>query len=84
VPDFKGIHRAEFDRLIAWMLRDKSLVLLDGRLLIGPKAERASAGATSWSSMRCSRARRATASRRRQGQPLGTLSQGFVDRLVEG
>src|SRR4030095_6071270 len=27
VPDFAGIHRAEFDRLINWMLRDGALRL---------------------------------------------------------
>ena len=40
LPDCRGIHRAEFDRLIAWMVRDQAVVLLDGRLLIGPKVER--------------------------------------------
>jgi len=40
VPDFQGIHRAEYDRLLAWMVRDGSLRLASGRLVLGPKAER--------------------------------------------
>ena len=40
VPDFRGIGRDEFDRLLDWMVRDGSLVLAGGRLVLGPKAER--------------------------------------------
>ena len=40
VPDFAGIHRADNDRLIAWMVRDGSLRLASGRLVLGPVAER--------------------------------------------
>ncbi len=40
VPDFCGITRDEFDRLIAWMLEDGSLILASGQLVLGPKAER--------------------------------------------
>ena len=39
VPDFRGVQRAEFDRLVEWMRRDQSLLLVSGRLVIGPKAE---------------------------------------------
>jgi ATP-dependent Lhr-like helicase len=39
-PDFRGVRRSEFDRLLEWMCHDKSLLLVSGRLVIGPKAER--------------------------------------------
>lgn len=35
VPDLSGIHRAEFDRLVAWMLRDRALIMASGRLVLG-------------------------------------------------
>jgi len=84
VPDFKGIHRAEFDRLIAWMLRDQSLVLLDGRLLIGPKAERRFGRRNFMELYAVFSSPQSYSVETTVGQPLGTLSQGFVDRLVEG
>ena len=84
VPDFKGIHRAEFDRLIAWMLRDTSLVLLDGRLLIGPKAERRFGRRNFMELYAVFSSPQSYSVETTAGQPLGTLSQGFVDRLVEG
>lgn len=40
VPDFAGIHRAEFNRLIGWMLADGALRLVGGLLIIGERAER--------------------------------------------
>src|SRR5690606_1826223 len=40
VPDFQGIRREEFDRLIAWMIEEGSLLLISGRLILGPQAER--------------------------------------------
>ena len=84
VPDFAGITRAEYNRLLGWMLRDKSLEQHSGRLVLGPKAERRfgrrnfmelyavfespqSYDVTLLPSLR----------------PLGSLSQAFVDRLVE-
>lgn len=84
VPDFKGIHRAEYDRLVAWMLRDKSLVLLDGRLLIGPKAERRFGRRNFMELYAVFSSPQSYAVETTHGQPLGTLSQAFVDRLVEG
>ena len=84
VPDFKGIHRAEFERLIAWMLRDQALVLLDGRLLIGPKAERKFGRRNFMELYAVFSSPQSYNVETTAGQPLGTLSQGFVDRLVEG
>lgn len=84
VPDFRGITRAEAERLVAWMLRDKSLLLLDGRLLVGPKAERRF-GRRNFTELYAvfSSPQTYTVETTSQ-QPLGTLNQGFVDRLVEG
>ncbi|HRI06506.1 MAG TPA: DEAD/DEAH box helicase [Nannocystaceae bacterium] len=84
VPDFKGIHRAEYDRLIAWMLRDQSMVLLDGRLLIGPKAERRFGRRNFMELYAVFSSPQSYNVETTAGQPLGTLTQGFVDRLVEG
>lgn len=84
VADFRGIHRAEYERLVAWMLRDKSLVLLDGRLLLGPKAERRFGRRNFMELYAVFSSPQSYAVETTQGKPLGTLSQAFVDRLVEG
>jgi len=84
LPDFRGIHRAEYERLIAWMLRDKALVLLDGRLILGPKAERRFGRRNFMELYAVFSSPQNYNVQTTAGQPLGTLSQGFVDRLVEG
>lgn len=84
VPDCRGIHRAEFERLIAWMLRDQSAVLLDGRLLIGPKAERRFGRRNFMELYAVFSSPQSYSVETRGGQLLGTLTQGFVDRLAEG
>lgn len=84
VPDFRGIHRAEFDRLVAWMLRDQSLVLLSGRLLIGPKAERRFGRKNFMELYAVFTSPQSYAVEQDAGGQLGTLTQAFVDRLVEG
>jgi ATP-dependent Lhr-like helicase len=84
VPDFAGIARPEFDRLIRWLLADGGLREASGQLLIGPKAEKrfgrknfmelfaVFTSPVSYSVVTAS------------GQPLGSLQQEFVDRLVDG
>lgn len=84
VPDFRGIHRAEFDRLLAWMLRDESLVLLSGRLLIGPSAERRFGRKNFMELYAVFTSPQSYAVEQESGASLGTLNQNFVDRLVEG
>jgi ATP-dependent helicase Lhr and Lhr-like helicase len=84
VPDFRGIHRAEFDRLVAWMLRDESLVLLSGRLLIGPKAERRFGKKNFMELYAVFTSPQSYTVEQDGGGQLGTLTQAFVDRLVEG
>ena len=39
-PDFREIKKAEFDRLVAWMLQIGALRLASGRLVLGPLADR--------------------------------------------
>jgi ATP-dependent Lhr-like helicase len=84
VPDFQGIHRAEYDRLLNWMLRDGSLRLAGGRLVLGPKAERRF-GRKNFMELYAVFSSPQTYTVQTVGeQPLGSLSQAFVDRLVDG
>ena len=83
VPDFAGIHKAEFDRLVSWMLRDQSLVLLTGRLLLGPKAERRFGRKNFMDLYAVFTSPQSYTVELDGGQPVGTLNQAFVDRLVE-
>jgi ATP-dependent Lhr-like helicase len=80
VPDFRGIHRAEFDRLIAWMLRDRSLLMASGRLVLQRRFGRRHFMElyAVFSSPQTYTVQTAS------GQALGSLNQGFVDRLVDG
>ncbi len=83
VPDFRAIHRDEFDRLLDWMLQDESLRLASGRLLLGPKAERRF-GRRNFMELYATFSSPATYTvQTSAGQPLGTLNQDFVDRLVD-
>lgn len=82
VPDFRGIHRAEVDRLVAWMIRDESLVLVSGRLLIGPKVEKRF-GRKNFMELYAVFTSPQSYTVEVDSKPLGTLSQAFVDRLVE-
>ncbi len=84
VPDLSGIHRAEFDRLLHWMLRDQSLVLTSGVLVLGPKAERRFGRRNFMELFAVFSSPRSYSVQLSSGQPLGTLNQGFVDRLVDG
>jgi ATP-dependent Lhr-like helicase len=84
VPDFAGIHHAEFHRLVAWMLADRSLLLLDGRLLLGPKAERRFGRRNFMELYAVFSSPQSYTVQTVDGQPIGTLSQAFVDRLVDG
>ncbi len=83
VADFRGIERAEYDRLIAWMLADGALRSASGRLVLGPKAERRF-GRKNFMELFAVFSSPQTYTVQMGGQPLGTLSQGFVDRLVDG
>jgi len=84
VPDFRGIHRAEFDRLVAWMLRDRTLLQVSGRLILGPRAERRFGRRNFMELFAVFSSPQSYAVQTAAGQPIGTLNQGFVDRLVDG
>jgi ATP-dependent Lhr-like helicase len=84
LPDLAGIHRSEFDRLIAWMLRDGSLFQASGRLLIGPKAERRFGRRNFMELYAVFSSPQSYMVQTANKQVLGSLNQGFVDRLVDG
>jgi ATP-dependent Lhr-like helicase len=84
LPDLAGIHRSEFDRLIAWMLQDGSLVEASGRMLIGPKAERRFGRRNFMELYAVFSSPQSYMVQTANGQLLGSLNQGFVDRLVDG
>jgi len=83
VPDFGRISRAEFDRLLAWMLRDGGLALFGGRLALGPKAERRFGRRNFMALYAVFSTPALYKVLSVDGRELGTLSQTFVDRLVE-
>ncbi len=84
VPDFRGIGRDEFDRLLDWMVRDGSLVLAAGRLVLGPKAERRFGRRNFMELYAVFSSPQSYTVQTLGGQPLGSLNQAFVDRLVDG
>ena len=83
VPDFRGILREEFDRLIAWMLQDGSLVLASGRLILGPKSEKRFGRRNFMELYAVFSSPQSYAVETQARQPLGTLNQSFVDQLVD-
>ena len=84
VPDFRGISRPEVERLVGWMLEDESLVLTGGRLVLGPRAEQ-KFGRRNFAELYAVFSSPKTYTvQTAAGQPLGSLSQAFVDRLVDG
>jgi ATP-dependent Lhr-like helicase len=84
VPDFQGIHGAEYDRLLAWMMRDGSLRLASGRLVLGPKAERQFGRKNFMELFAVFSSPQTYTVQAADGRLLGSLSQAFVDRLVDG
>jgi ATP-dependent helicase Lhr and Lhr-like helicase len=84
VPDFQGIHRAEYDRLLSWMLRDGAMRLVGGRLVLGPKAERRFGRRNFMELFAVFSSPQSYSVQTASGQPLGSLNQAFVDRLVDG
>jgi ATP-dependent Lhr-like helicase len=84
LPDFKGIRRDEFDRLVHWMIRDESLVATGGRLVLGPKAEQRFGRRNFKELFAVFSSPQSYTVQTAAGQPLGSLEQDFVDRLVEG
>lgn len=84
IADFRGIERAEFDRLIEWMIEDTSMILASGRLLLGPKAEKRFGRRNFMELFAVFSTPQSYTVQTASAQSLGTLSQAFVDQLVDG
>ncbi len=84
VPDFAGIDRDEFDALVAHLVGDDGLRLASGRLVLGPKAEKHFGRRNFMELFAVFSTPQSYTVQTTAGQPLGTLGQAFVDRLVDG
>lgn len=84
VTDFAGISRPEFDRLIRWLLADGGLREASGLLVIGPKAEKRFGRKNFMELFAVFTSPVSYTVVTAAGQPLGSLQQEFVDRLVDG
>ena len=84
VPDFQGISRSEFNDLIDWMIQDNSLILTSGLLILGPQAERRFGRRNFMELYAVFSSPQSYTVQSTDGRPLGTLSQDFVDGLVDG
>ncbi len=82
IPDFAGIRRAEFDRLLRWMRVDGGMLLASGRLVLGPKAEKRFGRRNYMDLYAVFSTPALYRVHTLDGRELGTLSQDFVDRLV--
>jgi ATP-dependent Lhr-like helicase len=83
VPDFREIERDEYERLLSWMLDDGALRMASGRLVFGPKAERRFGRRNFMELFAVFESPESYTVQTLSGQPLGSLNQAFVDRLVE-
>jgi len=83
VPDFKGISKEEFDRLIDWLIADNSMILVSGVLVLGPTAQRRFGRRNFMELYAVFSSPQSYAVHTAADQPLGTLGQDFVDGLVE-
>lgn len=84
VPDFRGIARDEYDRLIAWLLKQQAFILVSGRLVLGPEAERRFGRKNFMELFAVFSSPQNYTVQTVSGQAIGTLGQEFVDRLVDG
>ncbi len=84
VPDFRGIERAEYDRLIDWMLKDDALRMAAGRLVLGPVAERRFGRRNFMELFAVFTSPQTYSVQTSDAKVLGTLGQAFVDQLVDG
>jgi ATP-dependent Lhr-like helicase len=83
-PDFQGVERAEFDRLLAWLLQTNAMCLASGRLVLGPLAERRFGRKNFMELYAVFASPQSYTVETEGGRSLGSLTQEFVDRLVEG
>jgi ATP-dependent Lhr-like helicase len=84
VPDFQRISRDEFDRLIEWMIQNGSLLLVSGRLILGPQAERRFGRRNFMELYAVFSSPQSYNVETVNRQIIGTLTQDFVDGLVDG
>jgi ATP-dependent Lhr-like helicase len=84
VRDFSGISREEYDRLITWLLENDWMRMASGQLVLGPQAERRFGRRNFMELYAVFSSPQSYAVETGGGQPLGTLNQDFVDRLVDG
>ena len=84
VPDFRGVSRDEFDALIRYMIDDNALILVSGRLVLGPEAERRFGRRNFMELYAVFSSPQSYSVETSNGQVLGTLNQDFVDGLVDG
>jgi ATP-dependent Lhr-like helicase len=84
LPDFRGIARAEFNKLVDFLVRDETLRLASGRLVLGPKAEKKFGRKNFMELFAVFTSPKTYTVETPAGQPLGSLNQDFVDRLVDG
>ena len=84
LPDFAGIKREEYDRLIEWLLKDQALIVASGRLCLGPKAEKEFGRRNFMELFAVFSSPQSYTVQAGEGQPIGTLQQQYVDRLAEG
>jgi ATP-dependent Lhr-like helicase len=84
VPDFQGISKNEFDRLIEWMIEDGSLLVTSGRLILGPQAERRYGRRNFMELYAVFSSPQSYNVETVNRQVIGTLTQDFVDGLVDG
>jgi ATP-dependent helicase Lhr and Lhr-like helicase len=83
VPDFSDISRFEFDQLITHMLGYGSLRLASGQLVLGPESEKRFGRKNFMELFAVFSSPQSYTVQTAAGQALGSLSQEFVDRLVE-
>ena len=83
VPDFRGITRDEFDRLIAHLVRDDTMRFAGGALVLGPQAERRFGRRNFMELFAVFSTPKTYLVIAPGGVELGTLSQTFVDQLVD-
>lgn len=83
VPDFQGISKGEFDRLMDWLIQDNALILVSGLLVLGPIAQRRFGRRNFMELYAVFSSPQSYSVHTASDQPLGTLGQDFVDGLVE-
>jgi len=83
VPDFSGISQPEFERLLQHLLETGGLVDVSGRLALGPVAEQRFGRRNFMSLYAVFESPAAYKVVGAGDRPIGSLSQSFVDRLVE-